>query len=563
MIHLLYTPDILLALSIAPILFISRTYRIIPIIAAPIIALAVLWRLPLGWQVQSDWYHFTVTWFRLDIIGRFMASIYLFVVMVAGIFALKIIRKKEIFTAYLYGAAAVATVLAGDLIALIIAWELLAITSLCLLWFSGERRSQGAAMRYAIWHFFGGVMLLSGIAWQVADIGSIGFDAISLNNPAGWLILAGIWLNTGMFPFTSWVADAYPKSSPAAAVFLSSFTTKTAIIIMLRIFAGEEILLYPALITIIIGGIYSLFEDDMRRLLCWAILIQVGFMITAVSVGGDFAYTAVPAMAAVDILYKVPLFMAAGIVLHYTGKNRLSQMGGLIDNMPWVFTLAIIAGLTSMAMPFTAGFMAKTWLMESIDLNHGYLGWSALTIMSGFAVLPTSLWFVRWVFGPNIVQEQDPRTPNPFSQSAMLLAVMACLILAVPAVWNILLNVAHPAEIWNIKEILHAFQLVFATLGIGFLLMIWIEPKDSYSVGIDWLWREAIVQYWPRFERLLARLQKGFDHLKVHLRRIFNRLYAFISSPRSPLLRSKSVSNQSFEVSIFLTFFIVIWMFFS
>ncbi|MFV0431172.1 MAG: proton-conducting transporter membrane subunit [Alphaproteobacteria bacterium] len=561
--NILFAPAIIFAILSILIPFVPRNLRILAIIAAPIITLAILWQLPLGWQVQTSWMGYDILWINLDIIGRFMATIFLIVALVGGIFSFKLIRKKEILSAYLYGAAAIATVLAGDLVALIITWEILAITSLILLWFSTENRAAAAAMRYGLWHFFGGVVLLSGIAWQMAVFGDISFNSVSLSHGSAWLILVGLWVNTGLFPFTSWVVDAYPKSSPAAAVFLSSFTTKTSIIIMLRIFAGEEIMLYPALITIVIATIYALFEDDMRRLLCWAILIQVGFMMSAVATGGQAAPIAVTAMAGIDILYKVPLFMAAGIALHYTGKNRLSQIGGLIDDMPFVFALAIIAGLTSMAMPLTAGFLTKTWMMEAIDAGHGYLGWSALTIMSGAAILPTGLWFIRWVFGPNEIKEQDPRTPNIYSQSAMALAVLPCLVLGIPALWTILLNITEPSAIWNKKEILHAFQLVFATLGVGFILMAFIQPKARFSVGLDWLWREANTYIWPKLEKIIARFSRELSHIRIHIMRYLFRVYAFISSPRSPLLRAKSVSSQSLEVSIFLAFFIIVWVLFS
>ncbi len=569
----LISPYMLMIFLALAILVLPKNFRLVAIIATPLIALAALWLYPVPspnstaifsfkYVVKSFWFGYEVTWIKLDIMGRFMASIFALTALAGGIFAFKLARKKEIFVAYLYAACAMATVLAGDLVSLMITWELLAITSLALLWFSREAGAKNAAMRYGLWHFLGGAFLLSGIAMQMGGLRDIQFSSVSLDNLSGWLILIGIWLNTGMFPFTSWVVDAYPKASPSGAVFLSSFTTKTAIIIMLRLFWGEEILMYPALITIAIAGIYSFIEDDMRRLLSWSILIQVSFMIVAIAAGHELAYLAVPAMAGVHILYKSTLFMASGLVLHYTGENQMSKIGGLIDDMPFVFSLSLIAAVTSMAMPLTAGFLAKTWLLESIDKGHLYLGWIALTIMSGFAILPTGLWFIRWLFGSDEAREQKPVAPYALPQLAMAIPALLCVVFALPFLWEAAFKI--PKDIsttYNLKEILHALQLIFISLAIGFFAMKWLYPRANHTIGVDYLWREAIGLYTQKLDLFHPR------KIGIRIIHFFERPFAillfFISSPRSPFLRAKSISKQSFEVSVFLGFFIVCWVLFA
>ncbi len=569
---LLISPYMLMVFCAFLILILPKSLRLAAIIAAPLIALASLWitpaLLPQGnlmnfeYIVQSFWFNYEVTWIRLDIIARFMASIFALTALAGGIFAFKLARKKEIFTAYIYAACAIATILAGDLVSLMITWELLAISAVVLLWFSRERGAKNAAMRYGLWHFLGGAMLLAGIAMQMAALQDIRFSSVSLNHISGWFILIGIWLNTGMFPFTSWAPDAYPKASPSAAVFLSSFTTKTAVIVMLRLFWGEEILMYPALITIIIAGIYSFIEDDMRRLLCWSILMQVSFMVVAIAAGNELAYLAVPAMAAVHILYKSTLFMASGLVLHYTGESQLSKISGLIDDMPFVFILSLIAAVTSMAMPITGGFLAKTWLFESIDKGGLYFGWSALTLMSGFAILPTGLWFIRWLFGSDETRQSQPVSPYVTPQIAMLIPALLCFILALPLLWELAFNAAAPIPyVYSFKEAIRAFELIFASLAIGFFAMRWIYPRSNYTIGLDWLWREANQIYLQKLNKIQP------QRIWVHITHIYGKrlqaLFFFLSSPRSPFLRAKAISKQSLEVSVFLAFFIVCWVLFA
>ena len=109
-----------------------------------------------------------------------------------------------------------------------------------------------------------------------------------------WLILAGFLVNAGAPPLSAWLPDAYPESSWSGMVFLSAFTTKTAVYVLLRGFPGTELLIYVGLFMVFYGIVYAILENDMRRILAYSIVNQVGFMVAASASAPRWRSTAPP-----------------------------------------------------------------------------------------------------------------------------------------------------------------------------------------------------------------------------------------------------------------------------
>ena len=220
----------------------------------------------------------------------------------------------------------------------------MAIASTLIIWSAKTATAYKASMRYIIIHLFGGVILMAGIVWLEASTGSIEFTKLHTSSPASWLILIGFLLNAGAPPFSAWLPDAYPETSYSGAVFLSAFTTKTAVYVLIRGFPGEEALIYIGLYMIFYGIIYALLENDMRRILAYSIVNQVGFMITGIGIGTEMALNGAAAHAFTHIIYKALLLMSAGSVLYATGKR--SVLIGLFRTMPLTMVCGTIGALS-------------------------------------------------------------------------------------------------------------------------------------------------------------------------------------------------------------------------
>ena len=186
-------------------------------------------------------------------------------------------------------------------------------------------------------------------------------------------------------------SDAYPEATISGAVFMSAFTTKSAVYALARGFAGTDILIWLGVIMAIYGVIYAVLENDIRRLLAYHIISQVGYMVAAVGIGTQMAINGAVAHAFAHILYKGAAFMGAGSVLYMTGKSKLSELGGLYKTMPLTFILYMVGGFAISSVPFFSGFVSKSIIVSAAGEEHLMYAWLLLTLVSSGTFLSVGL----------------------------------------------------------------------------------------------------------------------------------------------------------------------------
>ena len=187
-----------------------------------------------------------------------------------------------------YAGTSIGVVFAGDLLTLVLFWELMALTSAYLVWAGGYPGSRAAGTRYLFVHMVGGSTLLAGVLWHLGTGGSLDFSLFE-GSVAGWLVLGGFAINAAIVPLHAWLTDAYPEAGVTGSVFLSAFTTKTAVYVLARGFAGWEILIFLGVIMALYGVVFAVLENDIRRLLAYHIISQVGYMVAGVGIGTEIA----------------------------------------------------------------------------------------------------------------------------------------------------------------------------------------------------------------------------------------------------------------------------------
>ena len=136
----------------------------------------------------------------------------------------------------------------------------------------------------------------------------------------------------------------------SGSVFLSAFTTKTAVYVLMIAFAGQNILIYIGLYMVFYGIIYALLENDMRRILAYSIVNQVGFMVVGIGIGTALALNGAVSHAFNDVIFKGLLFMSMGAVLHMTGRMNGSDLGGLYKTMPYTAVCCMIGAASISAL---------------------------------------------------------------------------------------------------------------------------------------------------------------------------------------------------------------------
>ena len=443
------------------------------------------------WEAQ--WLGFALMPLRVDALSLAFGSVFAIIGVLASIHALHMRDRGQQAAALFCGSGALGVVFAGDLLTLVVFWEVMAVASAYLISQGGRPASRAAAMRYLFVHVAGGAFLLAGVLWHFADTRSLLFEGFE-GGGASWLILIGFAVNAAIPPLHAWLADAYPEASASAAVFLSAFTTKTAVYVLLRGFAGWEILIIFGTVMALYGVVYAVLENDIRRLLAYHIISQVGFMVTAAGIGTQEAIEGATAHAFAHVLYKGLMIMATGAVMTATGTTKMTELGGLAPRMKTVFTLYMVGALSISAAPLFAGFVSKSLVTEAAHYSGHDIAAFLLYVASVGTFLHTGLKlpYFTW-FG------SKPATPVALTAKVpagmyvgMAGAAALCIAIGVfPQAFYDFLNFTGQYNPYNPNDIIQMVELLVFT-GLGFWLMLAaLKPKPTVSLDTDWLYRHA------------------------------------------------------------------------
>lgn len=490
---------VLFAAAIAAIAVPAGVVRSIALMAGAWGAFASAVLLPsdgLVWAADVAGYQLQLV--RVDALSRLFALVFTLIAAVGTVFALSVRRATEHASALVYAAAAVGVTLAGDWITAFVWWELMAAASLALIWHGGTPRSGAAGFRYLLVHAAGGSLLLAGIVIHVAGGGDPSFTAWAPVWASGWslpavLMLGGVAINAAIPPLHAWLTDAYPEASPTGMVFLSAFTTKTAVYLLIRAFPGSDLLLWAGVAMALYGVVYAVLENDIRRLLAYHIVSQVGYMVAGVGMGTPMALNGAAAHAFCHILYKALLLMGTGAVLAATGRRTLTELGGLAARMRATTVLYMIGAFSISGVPLFNGFVSKSMVVSAATEG----GWPAaellLTLASVGTFLHTGLKLPYFTFfGPDrgIVPARVPRTMIV----AMTMAAVCCVALGVFPAWLYARLPLAPVEYhpYTVDHVVASIQLLMGT-GIGFwVLRHKLGGEPTMSLDTDWFYRRPL-----------------------------------------------------------------------
>ncbi len=337
---------------------------------------------------------------RVDRLSLVFSYVFALVALLGMIYSLHVDDDAQHVAALTYAGAGLGVVFAGDFLSLFVFWEVMALSAALLVWLRRERRASAAGFRYLLVHLFGGVCLLGGIVLYWSETGSLAFGDLSsyAGTAAFALILVAFLLNAAVPPLGAWLPDAYPEATATGAVFLTAFTTKSAIYALIRGFAGTELLIWLGAGMAVYGVVYAVLENDARRLLAYHIISQVGYMVCGVGIGTTLALNGAAAHAFAHILYKALLFMGAGAVLQVTGLRKLSEMGGLYKTMPRTLALYMVGAFAISAVPLFSGFVSKAMVVSAAAESHLMAIFLLLTLASAGTFLHTGLKLPYYMF---------------------------------------------------------------------------------------------------------------------------------------------------------------------
>ena len=293
-------------------------------------------------------------------------------------------------------------------------------------------------------------------------------------------------------------------------VFLSAFTTKTAVYVLLRGFPGTELLIYVGLFMVFYGIVYAILENDMRRILAYSIVNQVGFMVTGIGIGTEMALNGAAAHAFAHIIYKALLLMSAGSVLYMTGKRKCTDLGGLFRTMPLTTICGIVGALSISAFPLTSGFVSKSMISEAAGMAHLEVVWYLLAAASAGVFLHAGIKFPWFVF---FQKDSGLRPPDPpwNMRAAMMLFAALCIGLGVrPGRFTRMLPFKVDFVPYTGAHVVFQLQLLLFS-GLAFFLMLgWLQRTLTITLDVDWLYRRLGVVVLRQLDRWVQASWNGF-----------------------------------------------------
>ncbi|MEU8238002.1 NADH-quinone oxidoreductase subunit L [Actinoplanes missouriensis] len=332
----------------------------------------------------------------------------------------------------LFTGAMLLVVTSHDLIVLLVGWEVMGACSYLLI--GHDRRlpeAPAAAVKAFLVTRVGDVGFLLGIAVLITQAGSTRLDQVTTYpydagtlTAALLLILAGVAGKSAQFPLHTWLPDAMAGPTPISALIHAATMVAAGVYVVFRLYplyeqspAALAVLGLMAAITILLGALAATAQDDLKRVLAWSTVSQIGYMTAALAVGS-------PAAALFHLLthaaFKALLFLAAGAVIHAVGSGLISRMGGLRTSMPVTFWSFVI-GLGALAgVPPLAGFWSKETVLtaaahategtEPIPVWAGWVVWLAALLAVGITAWYATRLLLRAFFG--VSREHGPDGPD-------------------------------------------------------------------------------------------------------------------------------------------------------
>ena len=455
----------------------------------PVISMLQLWTVPEGIHLQFTFLSFELIPYRVDKLSLMFGYIFHIAAFIAIIYSLHVRDTSQQVAAMMYAGSGLGAVFAGDLITLFVFWELLAFTSVFLILARRTRRAYAAAMRYLIIQVLSGVLLLIGAVFYFADNATLEFAYLGLDGIAGWLIFIAFGIKCA-FPLAhNWLTDAYPEATVTGTVFLSAFTTKVAVYALARGYPGTELLVYIGAVMTCFPIFFAVIENDLRRVLAYSLINQLGFMVVGIGIGTALAINGAVSHAFNDVIFKGLLFMSMGAVLHKTGRINGSDLGGLYKSMPKTTVLCMVGAASISAFPLFNGFVSKSMVM-SAALENGYDWiWLILLFASAGVFHHAGIKIPYFAF---FAHDSGIRTSDPSNNMilAMLIAAGLCIAIGIyPAALYSLLPYETGYNPYDATHVLAQTQLLFfSALAFVWLNLRGLYPPERPSTNLDFDW---------------------------------------------------------------------------
>ena len=276
----------------------------------------------------------------------------------------------------------------GDVFNVFVFLEISSLSAYALIALGSDRRALTASFQYLIMGSVGATFIVIGIGLMYVMTGTLNMADLADRLPevsgtrtipvAFTFLTVGITLKLALFPLHLWLPNAYTYAPSAVTAFIASTATKVGVYLLLRFFFTifgvtfsfdvmqlDRILMPLALIAIVTMSLVAIYQENVKRLLAYSSVAQIGYMVLGISFASVLGLTAGILHLFNHALMKGALFMSMGCIMYRVGSVRLEQMNGLGRAMPWTMAAFVVGGLSLIGVPLTVGFVSKWYLVQA------------------------------------------------------------------------------------------------------------------------------------------------------------------------------------------------------
>ena len=475
-------------------------YASMALVIAPILGFWQVYALDIGSLSSMTLFGYDIIGVEVDKQAKVFGYLFHLAALVAGIYSFQVRDPWQISMALFYAASAVGVAFAGDMISLFLWWEGLAITSVFQIWGRKTKEAEESGFRYLFFHVSSGLLLLAGILFRYHGEGPSAFllepltESLEAGDLGSWLILLAIGIKAAFPGLHTWLKDGYSEATPTGPVWLCAFTTKCAVCMLVRLFPGADILITIGGVMAMFPIFYAVIENDLRRVLCYSKINQIGFMVVGIGIGTELAIDGAIAHAFTHVLYKGLLFMSMGAVLFRTGEIRGSHLGGLYKSMPWTTGFCIVGAASISAFPLFSGFISKSIIITETARNGHMLIWLCLLFASAGVFHHAGIKIPFFAFFAHDSGKRPKEAPLNML-IAMGISSFMCIFLGCNPQWlyEMLPYGAAGYHPYDATHVITQIEiLLFSALAFT-LLNLWGKyPPElpSVNLDIDWIYRK-------------------------------------------------------------------------
>jgi multicomponent Na+:H+ antiporter subunit D len=498
--------------------FIKGKWKSAFLLLVPIVGFINLIHIPVGthWVVRFlDW---DLVFGKVDRLSLLFGYIFHLVTFISLLYALHVKDDLQHVAGLIYAGSALGVVFAGELFSFFVFWEMLTVSSIFLIWARRTRAAQAAGYRYLLVHAAGGLCLLAGIVLYVNQTGSIEFGYIGLNGLGSYLIFFGFGLNCAWPLLHTWLTDAYPEATITGVIFMSAFTTKCAVYALARGFPGTEALIWIGAIMTGFPIFYAVIENDLRRVLAYSLINQVGFMVCGIGIGTALAINGAVAHVFNDVLFKALLFMSMGAIMYRTGKINGTALGGLYRTMPFTCICCMVGAASISAFPLFSGFVSKSMVMDAAAGGHMRIIWFILLFASAGVFHHAGIKIPFFAFFGHDSGMRPKEAPLNMLLAMGIAAFLCIFIGSFPGPLYSLLPYPVDYVPYTAPHVLGQTQLLFfSALAFSLLLLSGIYPGEQrcVNVDVDWVYRKGGRLFYYVLDKFFNGLNRASDRVFV------------------------------------------------